>query len=72
MHEINTLNPSFSSTYFNDEQCEAYIRSHLGAEMAYYFKHESHGAYKADIFRLVLLYFEGGYYLDVDLDMKLP
>jgi len=72
MYKMASLNPTFTMKYFDDEQCAKYIESKLGTEMAYYFNHERHGPWKADLFRVIVLYFEGGYYLDVDIDMRLP
>ena len=68
--KISKMNPEFEIKYFSDDECYHYIKQY-NDELANYFQSESHGAFKADIFRLVVLYFDGGYYLDVDLDMKL-
>merc|ERR1712157_99606 len=59
----------------DDEECIQYIKNipipGASTDLVNYF-HRVHGAFKADICRIAVLYFEGGYYFDVDLEVVEP
>lgn len=64
---LQALNPGWSHTLHDDERIHDHIRSHHGAEVlrAYESINPLYGAARADLYRYLLMYQEGGVYLDV-------
>ncbi|WP_204356592.1 glycosyltransferase family 32 protein [Arcticibacterium luteifluviistationis] len=60
------INHDFSYQFFNDTECLEFIRSNFSKEEAIAFMDLIPGAFKADLFRLCVLYIHGGVYADVD------
>ena len=52
-------------TFYDDEMCETYILRMLGPRALTHYKLLRMAAHRADFFRYVLLFFEGGIYLDI-------
>eukprot|EP01084_Bolivina_argentea_P276783 472360_1 len=69
IQKIKTLNPTFTIHFFNDTECIKFLRNYSN-EIAEYFINEKRGMFKADLFRIVILYLLGGYYMDVDLEPR--
>jgi len=67
VQRIKDFNPEYDVQCYDDERAFAYLKS-KDMDLARYFEAESHGMYKADLFRVVILFFEGGYYMDADLE----
>lgn len=67
VQKILSFNKNFEIQCFNDTQAYNYIKS-KNERFADYFLNEKLGCYKADIFRLIILYYEGGYYFDCDME----
>ena len=59
------LNPEFSFHIYDDIQCREYIQNNFEKEVVYAFDKLIPGAYKADLWRLCVLFIEGGIYLDI-------
>lgn len=57
------LNPEYEARYYTDTEQVDYIKKHEPDLLPFYNKLIP-GAYKADMFRCVVLYYEGGIYLD--------
>jgi hypothetical protein len=65
--DINTraLPKEFTRKFLDDDDCEEYIRKMLGKVALDHYKSLELGAHRADFFRYILLFFEGGVYLDM-------
>jgi mannosyltransferase OCH1-like enzyme len=61
------LNPEFTFHIYSDEECLAFIQQHFTPDVADAFDALLPGAYKADLWRLCILYIRGGYYMDIKL-----
>jgi mannosyltransferase OCH1-like enzyme len=69
-HNLNMLhkqNPEFKFHVYDDEDCRNFIRTHFHSGILGAFDGLVPGAYKADLFRLCILYIHGGYYMDIKL-----
>ena len=64
---IRNLHPGWSYLLFDDSAVEEYIKTNYGQDIWSYYNRISprYGAAKADIFRYLFLYREGGVYLDI-------
>jgi hypothetical protein len=58
--------------YLSDAECIQYLESHFDAELVNYYKAEQHGSFRGDICRSALLLREGGYYMDLDVQLHVP
>jgi hypothetical protein len=58
--------------WFGDEACHAYIKKYYDEELLGFFETVDRGAYRGDICRAAVLYREGGFYTDVDVQMAVP
>jgi len=58
--------------WFGDKACEAYIREHYDEELLGIFRHAHPGYYRGDVCRAAILYREGGFYTDVDVELAVP
>jgi mannosyltransferase OCH1-like enzyme len=63
--ENRFLNPEFIFHIYDDIQCREYIQNNFEKEVVYAFDKLIPGAYKADLWRLCVLFIEGGIYLDI-------
>eukprot|EP00405_Crypthecodinium_cohnii_P038778 CAMPEP_0206537342 /NCGR_PEP_ID=MMETSP0325_2-20121206/7264_1 /ASSEMBLY_ACC=CAM_ASM_000347 /TAXON_ID=2866 /ORGANISM="Crypthecodinium cohnii, Strain Seligo" /LENGTH=466 /DNA_ID=CAMNT_0054034679 /DNA_START=265 /DNA_END=1661 /DNA_ORIENTATION=+ len=68
-HNI-ALDPDIKLRMLGDAECQAYISQHFGAELSSFFEAEKHGSYRGDICRSCVLAKEGGFYLDLDVQLK--
>jgi len=64
---LKQLNPEFTFHLYTDEDCLAFIQKHFTPDVADAFQSLLPGAYKADLWRLCILYVNGGYYMDIKL-----
>ena len=60
-------NPEFVHFLFDDDDCLVFIKKHFSNEVVDAFNNLIPGAYKADLFRLCILYIQGGIYMDIKL-----
>ena len=67
VQRIKEYNPDFTIKCFDDEQAYEAIK-YKDPELANYFKEETIGMYKSDIWRIVMLYHFGGFYFDADME----
>ena len=65
--ELRSLNPGWSHQLFDDADIHAFILNHYGRRITALYDRigADYGAARADLFRYLLLYKEGGVYLDV-------
>ena len=59
------LNPSFTYKYWNDDDCRNLIKENFSKDVFKVYDRLYAGAFKADIFRLCVLYLEGGVWADI-------
>lgn len=66
--KLNSFASDYVIKYFNDEQCETFIRQYFDSKIVSIFKNLRTGAHKADLFRYCILYKFGGVYLDIKIE----
>lgn len=64
-------NPQLKLRYLGDGACSTYIREKF-RYLAEHYDNEPKGEFRGDICRTVVLFHEGGYYMDLDLDLRTP
>jgi mannosyltransferase OCH1-like enzyme len=71
---VRTQNPTFEHRFYNDLQCEEFIKKRYGSEMfaVYNSINPEYGPARADLFRYLLLYADGGVYLDAKSGTSMP
>ena len=71
---IKNLNPTWNHILYDDNDIIEYIKTNYGIQMLniYNMINPEYGAAKADFFRYLLMYKEGGVYLDIKSGMKYP
>lgn len=72
LQRIVRMNPEMSVRFLGDTACLQYIRAHYDPFLEMAFKRAERGAYRGDICRAAVLFREGGFYLDVDLQLVRP
>jgi len=66
------LNPGFKPRWFSDHSCQTYLkRYYRKTKLPDLFASVERGSYRGDICRAAVLAREGGFYADVDVEMKL-
>ena len=60
-------NPEFTFHLYDDSACREFIEKHFDEEIVSAFDTLIPGAYKADLWRLCILYIKGGIYMDIKL-----
>jgi len=71
---LRALHPNWDYCFYDDDDIVQYILAHYGAEMLAYFTRidPGYGAARADLFRYLLMYREGGVYLDIKSAVRGP
>ncbi len=71
---IRALNPGWTLKFYDDDAVEAYIAKHYEANILALYQriNPRYGAVRADLFRYLLMYREGGVYLDIKSAMDRP
>lgn len=70
---LKSLNPDWEYRLYDDNDIEAYIAKHYPQLLRIYNKiNPTYGAAKADFFRYILIYNEGGLYLDIKSSLQSP
>ena len=67
-----SMNPGFEMVYFDDEQCEQFIKDNFDNKILNAYKSLVPSAYKADLFRYCLLYKSGGVWSDLTQQFYAP
>ena len=62
---IRINNPEFNIQLFDDYDCREFIKKHFSKDILTAFDTLKPGAYKADLWRLCILYINGGIYCDI-------
>eukprot|EP00899_Mesostigma_viride_P019322 jgi/Mesvir1/27391/Mv07194-RA.2 len=72
LDKAGEVDPTLEFTFADDAAAEGFVASHCGEKVAWAFRMLVPGAYKADVYRLCVLYAEGGYYADIGTQLKAP
>lgn len=65
------LNPWVWVRWFGDEDCKRYLLQYFNdTELPHFFSQEQRGSYRSDVCRAAVLVREGGFYTDLDVEMK--
>lgn len=67
IQSILDRNPNYEYIFFDDEACRTFMREKTSQRILDAYDSLIPGAYKADLFRLAVLYEYGGWYLDVSM-----
>ncbi len=67
-----TKNPDYEYTFFDKHDRVKFIKEHFGPEVLTSYHSLVPGAFKADLFRLCVLYVQGGVYIDADTICETP
>ena len=70
--EIISSNPSLNIQWFSDADCYAYISYYYDSELAGMFRREFRSSFRRDLCRSAVLYREGGFYVDLDVELLVP
>ena len=66
------LTPEYEHIFYNDTDCLRFIRSNFDPFIYKCYNTLVPGAYKADLWRLCILYEYGGVYIDIGLRLRVP
>lgn len=64
--------PAMRILWFNDTSCHRYIATYFSSRILNMFKYPNYGHYRGDICRTAVLLREGGFYMDLDVDLTVP
>jgi len=64
---LKSQNPGFKHCLFDDNDCREFIKGHFRPDVLDAYDRLIPGAYKADLWRLCVLFINGGIYLDIKL-----
>lgn len=68
---LRLFNPTFEYRFYDDNDIDLFIK--LNYESCYnYYKNIKIGAFKSDLFRILVLHHYGGYYIDTDRSFFMP
>lgn len=65
-------NPGLVVKWFGDADCIEHLQKHFDMELVAYYRMESHGSHRGDLCRAAVLATEGGYYVDLDVELNEP
>jgi hypothetical protein len=65
------ISPDMHVRYFNNFACRKYLKRHFSF-MVEYFDKEDNGSYRGDICRTAVIAKEGGFYIDLDMQLRTP
>ena len=66
------MNSEYDYSFYDDKKCREYIQMYYPADYLKAYDMVIPGAYKADVFRYLLLYREGGVYMDCKSSTMVP
>lgn len=66
------LSPGMRLRFLSDADCAAFVRKNCDTDIADFYDQEVRGSYRGDICRVCVLAHEGGFYLDLDVQMYYP
>ena len=66
LSDISKSNPGWKIYLYDDIMCKEFILQHFGLRLSELFTTIKDGPIKADLFRICILYINGGVYTDID------
>nr|VFJ56095.1 MAG: Glycosyltransferase sugar-binding region containing DXD motif-containing protein [Candidatus Kentron sp. DK] len=69
VERLKRLHPGWAYHFYDDEACGRLITNEMPTLLPLYRQPDLLPVQRADIFRLVVVYLRGGFYLDIDMDM---
>lgn len=72
IRNVSKMSPSLSIRWLSDQACLEYLSKHFDDELVQIYRHEVHGAFRGDICRTAVLLREGGFYMDLDVELVVP
>lgn len=72
IENIKRLNPNYEYRYFSDSDCEKWVEENYEEDVIKMYKSIKIGVAKSDFFRYLLIYKEGGIYLDIKSSVVYP
>lgn len=69
---LRTYAPEYTVRFFDDRDCENYIRRWFDASLLRRYQSLKRGAHRADLWRYCVLYREGGLYMDIKTVLVKP
>jgi len=72
MQKTLDLNPGIPVSWMDDTACRNYMIEMGESELVTLFDRALSGKYRSDLCRTLALYHRGGYYVDGDLELKIP
>jgi len=67
VEQLKKNNPRFEHYLYDDNDCREFIKNHFDENVVNAYDKLIPGAYKADLWRLCVLYIHGGIYMDIKL-----
>ena len=67
VEELKAQNPAFGHHLYDDADCREFIKEHFKPDVLDAYDKLIPGAYKADLWRLCVLFINGGIYMDIKL-----
>jgi mannosyltransferase OCH1-like enzyme len=67
VEKLKAQNPRFEHHLFDNNDCREFIKKHFNVDVLNAYDSLIPGAYKADLWRLCVIYIHGGIYLDIKL-----
>jgi mannosyltransferase OCH1-like enzyme len=64
---LKSQNPRFEFYLYDDNECREFIKKHFNEDVLNAFDSLIPGAFKADLWRLCILYINGGIYMDIKM-----
>jgi hypothetical protein len=66
------LNPGLRLRWLDDDACGDFILDHFGSDLLSLFNRQREGKFRGDICRAAVVAVEGGFYVDLDVQMRVP
>jgi len=68
VYRMKKINPEFNIQLFDDNDCREFIKNNFREDIVVAYDTLKPGAYKADLWRLCILYITGGIYVDIKMN----
>jgi hypothetical protein len=67
IHQIIQFNPEFEYSFMDDDECLVFIESNFDKDIVDMYKNLPLGIMRADVWRIAVIYINGGVYCDTDV-----
>ena len=69
--KLKAFHPKWEYYFYDDKACQEIIKKEIPGLLSLY-KQLSLPVQRSDLFRLIIVYLKGGFYLDIDIDICKP